>query len=336
MLLAIITNIISSILLLKFHNVLSINLKLFDNPNNRKIHKKKVSQFGGIIFFVNISIFYLLNILDIINFDHNYSHRLLHVGFLSYLLLFLLGYLDDRFDLIPYVKILSLIILILITVSIDQKLQIDMLNLSFYKTIYLGNLSIVFTVCCIFIFINGFNMFDGINCQSSLFIFLIILFLFFKNSNLYLLVIIFVSNSFFLFYNFKNRFFLGNNGSYSIAFLLSILIIAAYNEQKSIIYAEDIVLLMFIPIIDLFRLFVLRIFNKQNPFKADKNHIHHLILKKFGSNTTLLVIACLNIFPNIINFYFHQPIHILIITFLIYLFIIYFFDGFKFHILSKN
>lgn len=336
MILVIITNIVCTILLLKFYNVLSVNLQLFDKPNNRKLHKKKVSQFGGIIFVVNISIFSLLNILDIINFEHNYSNRILFVVFLSYLFLFALGYIDDRFDINPYIKIFSLIILILISVLVDQKLQIESLNLSFYKTIYLGNLSIAFTVCCIFIFINGFNMFDGINCQNALYIFLIILFLFFKNSNLNLLIVIFIANLFFLSYNFKNLIFLGNNGSYSIAFLLSFLIIAAYNEQKSIIYAEDIVLLMFIPILDLFRLFVFRTLYGKNPFKADKNHIHHLIIKKFSSRTALIVIACLNIFPTIINFYFHQPMHILIITFFIYLFIIYFFDGFKLHILSKN
>lgn len=336
MLAVLITNIISSILLLKFYRSLTVILKLFDKPNYRKIHKKPISQFGGFIFFINIFIFILLNILDIINFDFNYSFRLVFVGFLSYLLIFLLGYLDDRFDINPYLKTILLVILIITTVSADQSIQIYRLIFSFDSKVYLGSLSILFTVFCIFIFLNAFNMFDGINCQASLFIFSIILFLFLKNVNLYLLVPIIVSNFFFLFYNLKNRIYLGNNGSYSISYLLSLFIIFEYNNSKTNIYADDIVLLLFIPIIDLLRLFMLRIFYGRSPFNPDNNHIHHLITKKLSYLNSVVTIAALNIIPSIINFYFHKTIYILVIVFFIYLYVIYFFNGFKLKISSKS
>ena len=336
MLVVLITNIISSILLLKFYRLLSIILKLFDKPDYRKIHKKPISQVGGFIFFINIFIFFLLNILDIINFNFNYSPRLVFVGFLSYLLIFLLGYLDDRFDINPYLKTILLVILIVSTVSADQSIQIYRLIFSFDSKVYLGSLSILFTVFCIFIFLNAFNMFDGINCQASLFIFSIILFLFLKNVNLYLLAPIIVSNFFFLLYNFKNRIYLGNNGSYSISYLLSLLIIFEYNNLKINIYADDIVLLLFIPIIDLLRLFILRIFYGRSPFRPDNNHIHHLITKKFSYYVSVVTIAALNIIPSIINSYFHKTIYILVMVFFIYLYVIYFFNGFKIKISSKS
>lgn len=336
MLLVITTNIISSILLLKFYRLLTVILKLFDKPNYRKIHKKPISQFGGFIFFINIFIFFLLNILDIINFDINYSYRLVLVGFLSYSLIFLLGYLDDRFDINPYIKIFLLLILIIFTVLADQNITIFRLIFSFGATVYLGSLSILFTIFCIFIFLNAFNMFDGINCQASFFIFSITLFLFLKNVNLYLLVPIIISNFFFLFYNFKNRIYLGNNGSYSISYLLSLLIIFEYNDQKINIYADDIVLLLFIPIIDLLRLFILRTFYGKNPFKPDNNHIHHLITKKFSYANSVLIIAALNIFPSIINFYFHKTTYILATILFIYLYILYFFNGFKLKLSSNR
>lgn len=336
MLAVLITNIISSILLLKFYRSLTVILKLFDKPNYRKIHKKPISQFGGFIFFINIFIFILLNILDIINFDFNYSHRLIFMGFLSYLLIFLLGYLDDRFDINPYLKTILFVILIIITVSADPSIQIHTLIFSFNSKVYLGSLSIFFTIFCIFIFLNAFNMFDGINCQVSLFIFSIILFLFLKNVNLYLLVPIIVSNFFFLLYNFKNRIYLGNNGSYSISYLLSLFIIFEYNNSKINIYADDIVLLLFIPIIDLLRLFMLRIFYGKSPFKSDNNHIHHLINKKLSYFNSVVIIAALNIIPSIINIYFHKAIYILVIVFFIYLYVIYFFNGFNLKTSSKG
>ncbi len=45
------------------------------------------------------------------------------------------------------------------------------------------------------------------------------------------------------------------------------------------------------PIIDLVRVFVLRIINGKSPFVADKNHIHHLINKKIKSHlyTTITI-----------------------------------------------
>jgi UDP-GlcNAc:undecaprenyl-phosphate GlcNAc-1-phosphate transferase len=174
MLTVLITHIISNILLLKFYKLLSKIFKLFDKPNYRKIHKKSVSQLGGFIFFTNFLLFFLLNFLGISSFNVNYSQSLTFILFVSYCLVFLLGYLDDRFDINPYIKTVILLILITMIVLTDQKIQITKLFFSFDKTIYLGSLSIIFTILCIFIFINAFNMFDGVNCQASLFIFLII------------------------------------------------------------------------------------------------------------------------------------------------------------------
>ena len=42
-----------------------------------------------------------------------------------------------------------------------------------------------------------------------------------------------------------------------------------------------------VPGIDMLRLFIQRLLNKQNPFYGDRNHIHHLLLKKYGYNKTI-------------------------------------------------
>ena len=38
----------------------------------------------------------------------------------------------------------------------------------------------------------------------------------------------------------------------------------------------------------MFRLFIERIIKKRNPFKADKNHLHHFLLKKFSVRQILI------------------------------------------------
>ena len=61
---------------------------------------------------------------------------------------------------------------------------------------------------------------------------------------------------------------------------------------------------MIIPGIDLIRLFLVRISKNQNPFKPDRNHLHHIISKKFDLINTNLIIQSLIIIPSLSGYYF--------------------------------
>ena len=41
-----------------------------------------------------------------------------------------------------------------------------------------------------------------------------------------------------------------------------------------------------IPGLDMFRLFLERIFNKKNPFSPDNKHLHHYLIKNFDLKKT--------------------------------------------------
>ena len=69
-----------------------------------------------------------------------------------------------------------------------------------------------------------------------------------------------------------------------------ILLVKAYNVNYlrlglDINYILSIFLL---PILDSCRLFLVRSFYFANPFRADKNHIHHKLLNKFGLINSLI------------------------------------------------
>ena len=53
------------------------------------------------------------------------------------------------------------------------------------------------------------------------------------------------------------------------------------------------IVLIFIPAFDTLRLFSQRILNKKSPFIADKNHLHHLVLKLLPNHVhaTLLILG---------------------------------------------
>ena len=176
--------------------------------------------------------------------------------------------------------------------------------------------------------IIAFNMFDGFNGQSFVNFLVILIFLGLKGlfqPIIYLLILLLFM---FAYLNLRNKVYLGDSGVYFLSFLISYLIIKIYKIETSI-YAEEIIIILLIPIVDMARLFIYRIYNGKNPFLGDTNHIHHIIKKKYGSNV-LYIISFLLVFPLILlliklNFY----IILFIQLFLYVLFIILSKSGIK-------
>ena len=93
-----------------------------------------------------------------------------------------------------------------------------------------------------------------------------------------------IANIVFLYLNFKNKIYLGDNGVFINSFIISYFIIKSYNYNiESALKSDEILLLFLIPALDLIRLFISRIMNLKNPFSGDRNHIHHLLLNKLGN-----------------------------------------------------
>ncbi len=154
-------------------------------------------------------------------------------------------------------------------------------------------------------------------------LFLISYFIFLKLSFYFFLpILIFII--FYLILNYKKLLFLGDNGSYVIGFLFSYLFIKSYNYEV-INYADKIFLIMILPGVDMFRLFIIRIFSKKNPFYPDQNHIHHLLLNSEKSN--IIQVNLITIFlaasPLIISQSFNSNIIGLTFFLILYVSIIY-------------
>ena len=192
----------------------------------------------------------------------------------------------------------------------------------FFASVNVLDISIFLTILCFLLFVNAFNMFDGINGQSGLYaIFIFFVFIIKDAFVLYSLAIV-ISLIFFLYLNFKRKCFLGNNGSLLLSFIIAYLFLNL-SSSKTIFYADQIFLIMAIPGFDLFRLALQRFLNNKHPFRPDKNHIHHILLNKFGLIKTLAILLSLIIVPNILSIYFGWTFSAVFLTAIIYLFLIY-------------
>ena len=181
----------------------------------------------------------------------------------------------------------------------------------------LGKYSYLFTVLCYLLFTNACNMFDGINTQScSFFLIYLIFLMFFIPINIFLIILLIILLSL-IYLNFDGKIFLGDSGVYLLSFIFSYMSVKYYNNSF-IPYSELICIVMLIPGLDMFRLFLQRALNQKNPFTADKLHLHHLLMSKYGYIKTKIIIILLLAAPVVLIF-FKVP-NTFIITFLFFLY----------------
>jgi UDP-GlcNAc:undecaprenyl-phosphate GlcNAc-1-phosphate transferase len=277
----------------KYNDKLSIKLKLIDIPNKRKIHKKPIPLTGGILFFI-----LLIEVIILHSFFQDYEFQLTKL--LLFCSIFVLGLIDDLKDIDANLKLFCLFLIVFLFLLFSIDFQINLIKLSFITSEYsLGNFGLFFTILCILLLINALNMSDGINGLFLGYSIIYFLFLYFsyEMQNIYLILIITILIICFIF-NVFNKFFLGDNGVYLVSILLSLELISAYKTDLSNLKnADEIFLLLMMPGLDMLRLFCQRIKNKINPFKADNNHLHHLISKNIDKTSTLLVCLSLSIIP---------------------------------------
>lgn len=293
-----------------------------DKPDSkRKLHKQPIPLAGGPIIIINLSIYFLISLFEPkiffneIIFDNTKS---LILFFFTSFLIFLLGFFDDKFDYSANIKFLIISILILIILLLDKQLIIQVIKFSFLnREFYLSQYSILFTCFCFLVFLNAFNMFDGINLQSSLYSLTIFLFIIFFYIDLFLAKIIFISLLGYSYLNYKNKTFLGDSGSLLISFIIGYIFIKLYNYQR-INFADEIVIYMLVPGIDLIRLFFKRILIKKNPLTPDRFHLHHLLLLKYSYFKSLLILYGLITFPLVMNYFNINKMLIIIFFILIY------------------
>ena len=280
--------------LLFFHSIL-------DKPDKkRKFHLKATPLAGGMILAINLSIYFItisLNkelLLNEVFFNNNFE---LYIFMASSFVIFFIGILDDKYNLTPNYKFLLLSIIISITLIFDQNLLISSINFSFYdETIDITKFSLFFSLFCFLVFLNAFNMFDGINLQASLYSITIFFFISFYFINSYILKILLIYLVFYSYLNLKNKSFLGDGGSLLIAFLISYIFIKLYNTGQ-IKYTDEIFIYMMIPGLDLIRVFFKRIFYHKNPLKPDRTHLHHLLSSKFTHLRSLIIIQLIIVIP---------------------------------------
>jgi UDP-N-acetylmuramyl pentapeptide phosphotransferase/UDP-N-acetylglucosamine-1-phosphate transferase len=287
--------------------------RLYDIPDERKIHKTGIPRLGGISFLPSMLVAFLATTLSYNKFtdvsEVTFSLWSLYF-FISLILIYGVGLVDDIAGLGAKVKFLVQIIAA--TLLPLSGLYIN--NLYGFMGVweipyYIGAPLTVFVI----VFINNaINLIDGIDGLASglSFIALTGFLICFMNEEMLLYAILIAGLQgvliSFMYYNIfgnpkKNRkIFMGDSGSLTLGFILGFLTVKYSMDNPNVrFWQPDYLLLsytfMVVPVYDVVRVSLVRIRHKAPIFQADKNHIHHKLMRAGLSQrralTTILVMA---------------------------------------------
>ena len=289
-----------------------------DYPAKGKIHTSPIPFVGGVIIYILLIICFSLNFF--INIDLNlYS-------FFYMTVFFVLGFIDDKFDLNSYYKILLVIVISLLMIFVDEsfliyKISFEITNNEFY----FGLLKIPVTILCILLLYIAINMSDGINCLLISFASLTLILintLVFRHSLEFIDITLLSSLITLLYFNYKNKVFLGNAGANLIAaYFIYSLINGNYYRSVGVFLVISPFLILGI---DMVRLIFLRLLKRTNPFNRDLNHFHHILYRKFNIKITIATYLIISFMPLTLNYLTNVttlafiPFQILIYSFIIY------------------
>ena len=221
--------------------------------------------------------------------------------------MFVVGVYDDLYR--ANFKLKFLMQIIVAKILIDQGFVIS----NFYGLFGLYEvprvLSQLSTVFVFLVVVNAFNFIDGIDGLAiSQVIKSILIFEIFSKTITPISILgflIFSSTLPLYYFNFKKsrKIFLGDSGSMFLGTLLMIYILFIlspdFNFEDGLKINKVLfsVILVLYPLIDLLRIFIIRIKNGKSPFIADNNHIHHKVLSYYNGNhlKTLITILLLEL-----------------------------------------
>ena len=298
--------------------VISLRKRLFDMPDERKVHKRPIPRLGGVTFFPVILFVFCITTAYRVKMGHfpndlftvNITTEMLGL-FAGMTLLYIIGIADD-----------------LVGVRYRNKFRIQIISSALFPLtgLYINNLyglmgihavtpwiGIPLTMLLVVFITNAINLIDGIDgLSSSICIVALSMFgIIFAMNGMWLyaqvaLISVGVLIPFFIYNVFGNadrgrKIFMGDTGSLTLGFVLSFLVIkycmylgpeTTQADGAPIVIAFSILL---VPCLDVIRVVLGRIRRKAHPFHPDKTHIHHKFMAMgFSPRNSLILIQIIS------------------------------------------
>lgn len=297
----ILTTFLTSLILTHLMIKISKNMNIMDIPNERSVHKKPTPLLGGIAIFLSFLFGFIL--------FGNQNPLMISILIASFLIL-LLGIFDDIKPIKARYKFIIHILVALIVVFYGglKLTHVDIFGLSLnFKW-----MSPYVTILIIVGIINAVNLIDGLDglcagISSIYFLTIGVIALILNKFNGLDIILSFImlgSTLGFLVFNFPPaKIFMGDTGSTFLGLMISIIMLLGFKTVTLTSLLIPLVLLI-LPITDTLFAIIRRALNKKPIGQADKEHIHHQLLKHLSTRKTILVIYIVDLIFSVVSIFY--------------------------------
>lgn len=261
-------------------------LNIYAEMNERTIHTRKIARIGGVAIYVAfiISMALFVKVDDALN-------RIL----LGATIMFIGGLVDDMLNLKPKYKLAFQCIAALVLILFGG-VTLDTIRLPFGISIDLGIISLLVTFAWVIGITNAVNLIDGLDGLAggiSVIILVVIatLSVLEGRSDIMMLSLILAGSTlgFLLFNAHPASIFMGDCGALFLGFVISAISLLGFKSSTLITLGLPI-LLLGIPILDTISAIIRRKLAGKSFSDADKNHLHHVLMRRFGHRNTVLIL----------------------------------------------
>ena len=280
--------------------LIAFRMKLFDEVDERKIHKGVVPRLGGIAFLPAIAFSICLVIGINLKIGQNEMFTTLSSAAVpvcfwicAQMLIYLVGLADDLIGVRYRAKFIAQIIAAALIIS--SGIYISNLHGFLWIEEWPSWIGWIITTICIIYAVNAVNLIDGIDgLASGLSAVALIWYsyaFYVAGEYVYMLLAGATLGTLvpFFYYNVFGRasghkkIFMGDTGSLTIGLILAFLAIKILDIDSAEFPRSDnmfiiAVVPLIIPCFDVVRVFIHRLRRGKNPFLPDKSHIHHKLL----------------------------------------------------------
>ena len=276
--------------------------KLFDEPDERKVHKAVIPTLGGLGIFAGFIVATLMGVPLGITTELQYFAA-------ASIVIFFLGMKDDILVLSASKKFIGQLIAAGILIKFAG---VQITNMHGFLGIYVipHYASIALSLFTIIVITNSFNLIDGIDGLAGSLGFLTTIvfgaYFYYIGHTEYAVMAFALAGSLisFLIYNFSPaKIFMGDTGSLLLGLINSILVIKFINLAGTGTPGIALPLasapaigfsILMIPLFDTLRVFGLRILDRRSPFSPDRTHVHHFLLD-IGFSHRKITLSCVGI-----------------------------------------
>lgn len=269
--------------------VVACKLDIYAEMNHRTVHSGKIARIGGVAIYVS----FIVCMAIFMKTDVTINGILIGGS-----IMFLGGLIDDIVSLKPFYKFGFQVVAAIVLMSVGR-VSLDVIRLPFGFAIDMGIVSFMITFIWIIGITNAVNLIDGLDGLAggiSTIILFVIVCLSVIEGRLDIqtmsLILAGATLGFLLYNTYPASIFMGDCGALFLGFIISAISLLGFKSSTIMTLALPILLLA-VPIVDTIGAILRRKLSGHKFSEADKKHMHHLLMHRFGHRNTVIILYIL-------------------------------------------